>query len=627
MAPSYNARLDEPGLQSNPALHGGKGAGLIDMAQAKLPVPEALILTTECWVYYREHGHLPDATMLQIEIMLDAYPDSMFSVRSGAPISMPGMMDTILNVGVTDDLDEVYEGAYQQFVKSWLGIVKSVDKARIDRLINLVSDRVQFTDMTGDPLYNPTRYRKLLSGVVQHAEGISVPDNRMDQIMACVRAVFNSWDTPRAKAYRAMHSIPEGMGTACVIQRMVMGIAPGFSGSGVMFSRDPATGKQELRGEIALNAQGEDVVSGAITPVSIDTLPLDRRSELMKLATNLEATYGDVQDIEFTYESGKLYVLQTRVAKMSARARIITACALASEQATSPAACLAYLKDRVSRGMIEKTMTPTVMTDKPAHLEGLAASPGAICGKIVFRNTPLSKVTKDCILVAEDTAPEDFPIMAKCGGILTKTGGFTCHSAVVARGIGVPAVVGANALKFTKDAILLDKAPEWLKEGAYITIDGLSGKAWAGEHEVKKSQPPREIYSLLHNIVVGEGVSIAPETYYYDCGIGNRVLLPIDPSDLERAEVQLGRAHHMKQKGKAVAIGFETQALGEDLVDSDPISVFSELATHFGPDFEGLPILYGVPKATVAQLAKVLNTTVNSSDEVSILDLLDLLEG
>lgn len=622
-----------PAKHGEPTLHGGKGAGLLDMTLAGLPVPEALILTTDCWKFYQTHGHLPEDAMVSIADHVDAFPESMFSVRSGAPLSMPGMMDTVLNVGVTDELDDMYPGAYRRFATSWLNIVKGVPHKKIEDLTQSITKRVTFTDMNADPAQIPARYRALLSGVIQSAEQVVIPGDRLEQIYECVEAVFKSWNTPRAKAYRKMHNISEDMGTGCVIQRMVMGTAKGLSGSGVMFSRDPATGHNAMKGEIAFNAQGEEVVSGAVTPLSLDELAHsgnpqweDLHSKLGSLCTQLEAHFGDVQDIEFTVESGHLYVLQTRTAKMSALARIVTACAIAN-QSDDAQARLAYLKARIDRGMIAKTMVPKVDTDQAPAMTGLAAAPGAISGKVVWAHTALANVTKDCILVAKETMPEDFPVMARSGGILTKTGGFTCHSAVVARGIGVPAVVGCDALEFTQQvqggSVMIGGA--LIAEGDMITIDGTTGQVFIGSHDVKKAQPPREIYDTLHQIVWQEGANIPAETYYYDCGIGQRVVLPIDPADPARLERQLERAFNLKAKDKTVALALELQGMGEDMFDPTPAAIFDKLAQDYGPDFAGHHILYGVPKTMKAYVEAALNVTANVDEEISVLDLLDLL--
>lgn len=614
----YTARTSD-NIPGNKPLHGGKGAGLLDMTVAGLPVPNALILTTDAWHHYRDHGYLPPMVSSEIDDFLEAHPDSMFSVRSGAPVSMPGMMDTVLNVGVTQELDSLYPGAYQRFATSWLEIVRGVHKDRVKDLLGRISKRAG---------KDAKRQFLLLAGVVQSKDYISIPTGRFEQVIGCVEAVFKSWDTPRAKAYRAMHGIPEDMGTACVVQRMVMGTAKGHSGSGVMFTRDPATGEDKVRGEIAFNCQGEDVVSGAVTPLNINALSAsdkwddqDLFAALQKLAMKLEHHFGDVQDIEFTVENGKLFVLQTRTAKMSAAARIKTAVDLSAHLPSKDR--LAYLRKRITRGMVAQTMVPAVDSPNPHLLIGLAASPGAISGKIIPVNHPVAKTDKTCILVTEDTSPDDFPVMSKAGGILTKTGGFTCHSAVVARGIGVPAVVGADELTFTKSGVKIGGL--MIKWGDHITIDGTTGKVFVGELPVKKAQPPRAIYEALHQIIVAKGTDLPGDVFYYDCGIGQNVVLPMNPSDLERVEMQLTRADRLRAKGKIVTLAFEMPGIGEDMFDPTPQAIFSALEAHYGPDFAGFTILYGVPKSMAATVEQMLGVTVNTTQAVKSIDLLDLL--
>lgn len=631
---AYTGDLLLKGTTPDPGIYGGKGAGLLTMAANDLPVPIALVITTDAWKHYQETHTLHASVTTAVHEMIQAYPDSMFSVRSGAPVSMPGMMDTILNVGVTGGLDDQYPGAYSRFATSWLEIVKGVPKSRIAELTDKVAERAS----------NPEHSRALLHGVIQHSELVSIPESRYAQVLSCISAVFDSWNTPRAKAYRKMHDIPENMGTACIIQRMVMGTAPGLSGSGVMFSRNPATGENKVTGEIAFNAQGEEVVAGEITPYNLSELPdfdggivpehegqhYALLKKLEALAAKLEKHYGDVQDIEFTVESGELYVLQTRLAKMSARARIVTACDLGlglNHYSTA----LEYIKDRVNRSLIAQTKVPYVDSGNPVA-EGLAASPGAIAGKIVYRDTPLSKVNKNSILVAEDTSPDDFPIMAKCGGILTKTGGFTCHSAVVARGIGVPAVVGCDALKFTDGKLTVSTLNSTIEDpdtvaphGAVLTIDGSKGSVYLGKHDVKTANVPRELYHTLFEIVSSQGYAIPEDVYFYDNSLGPRVLLPLDINDMDQVDTQVARAHGYVQQGKQVAYGFELQGVGEGMFAASPINLFQKLAENYGPDLHGAKVAYGIPPSIADQVSQLLGVVINTTDTIEVLDLLDLL--
>jgi len=616
---TFNYFENDNAVALNKKLLGGKGLGLINMSKAGLPVPEAIILTTAAWDHYRKTGHLPDNTMKDINTFLEEYPSSSFSVRSGAPISMPGMMDTVLNVGVTPGIEEIYPGAYHRFVTGWLDVVKGVPKPKIKELFEHCHARAHLKE---------GEYAQYVSKVISAASGVHIPYSREEQIWECVKAVFDSWDTPRARAYRKAHDIDEDMGTGCIIQRMVMGTAEGFSGSGVMFTCDPATGENKIKGEIAFNCQGEEVVSGEITPDDIDNLfhSTDKQENvlyeaLVNLSATLETTYTYPQDIEFTLEAGQLYVLQTRDAKMSARAKIVSVCSIA--QPMLPEYKLPYLKKHIQRGDITKTMTPTVDTHAIPMGTGLAASPGAIAGRIVFRSTPLHKIMKDCILVCEETSPDDFAKMSAAGGILTSTGGFTCHSAVVARGMGIPAVVGCTDMAFelgTSGQVTISDT--FYAEGDYITIDGSAGEIHDGKCKVKKSQPPREIYETLAKLAASYDI---PKTaYYLECAIGDYVALTLNPADIERCEAQIARAYRLGQKGKIVGWIIDMPGFGEDLLDVSVQDAFAEVVEHFGPDLKGQLILGGVGpqlRAEIANLTGMVSTTI----QASVVDLLDLL--
>lgn len=611
-------RTDEFTPMSSPgkALYGGKGWGLLEMAQIPgVEVPPAFILTTSAWKTYRETGAIPVDSLTALSHFLDDHTDAMMSVRSGAPVSMPGMMDTLLNVGVDAASDDLFPGAYRRFATAWLDIVKNVPKARLKDLLGRVDARA------GD---DPVRFRALLGSILDGAEQVTIPDGRYDQIVACIKAVFDSWDTERAKVYRKMHNIAEDMGTACIVQRMVMGTAPGLSGSGVMFTRDPATGENCLKGEIAFKAQGEDVVSGAVTPTPLSPALTDVYDRLALLAERLEQRFGDVQDIEFTIESGTLYTLQTRTAKMSARARIITACDLAKANFPGePKQQLAYLKQRVTRGMVLNTMTPRVIAIQPSLTSGLAASPGAVSGPVISAKHSLSEIPVGAILVADETNPDDFPVMAKSAAILTNTGGFTCHSAVVARGIGIPAVVGCGNIKLSGAGGTINGQP--FKWGDILTLDGATGEVWAGPQTVKKEQPPRPLYELLHQIILGGGHSIPSSVYYLDCGIGQKVALTLDPSDLGKAEIQIERAGRLKAKGKEVGFILGLIAVSEDLFPMDLKSIAAPLVAHFGPDIKGLPIIYGATPSIRQDFANAAGMTAPTMGMVQVLDLLDML--
>lgn len=612
------------GKGAEKALFGGKGAGLLQMSASGLPVPEAAVFTTVAWKHYRDTGELPDTVTAAIHRVLSDFPDALFSVRSGAPISMPGMMDTVLNVGATPELEAaLYPGAYRRFVAGWLSIVKDTPKAHVEKLVHMVDQRV--TGGNPDVVPHIRRRAELLRRVVQSASGVAVPETPFDQIASCVKAVFDSWDTPRAKAYRAMHGIPENMGTGCVVQRMVMGTAKGLSGSGVMFSRDPATGDQVIRGEIAFDAQGEEVVSGEITPLNLSNLengPPDHQhlsGQLAALAFKLEATYGDVQDIEFTVENGKLYVLQTRTAKMSAKARIRTALEMA-DASPDP---FEFVRARVSPALASAASVPEINAPGVAPLAtGLAASPGVMSGTIAFRSTPLSQLSKGSILVAADTAPEDFPAMAASGAILTACGGFTCHSAVVARGIGVPAVVGCDAVVLDSGKQTVAIGGKVFKAGDPITIDGVTGKVYSGALPVSPGKAPVDLYRFLSKQVA----ATMPDAYQRDWGFHTNVALPLSLSDTSKWATQIQRYDTLVERGKKVVFLLEGVALDEDVL---PLSVETLLpvnaATNFKADLEGKKYtLVGIDTAYIDMIHSALGVGYVG---VQVVDLLSVLGG
>lgn len=534
---------------------GGKGAGLVSMASAGLPVPEALVIGTEAWSNWRSgDGMLDVEVMLAVKDFIEAHPGALFSVRSGAPISMPGMMDTVLNLGATPDLSATHNRAYERFAEAWLKIVHGIPEPQIERVFATARERAGKDEK---------RFARCLSMLIAKSY-VALPETRYTQALACIEAVFRSWDTERARAYRAMHSISDDMGTACVVQRMVFGNAPGFSGTGVMFSRDPATGADKLTGEIAFNAQGEDVVSGAVTPMQITKLVcgFDLYKALNDLAAKLETAYGDVQDIEFTVERGALYVLQTRTAKMSARARIETACALAAKlHVGSLAAQHDYIRARVTPATVAASRVPTVNAGSPAAT-GLAASPGAVVGRVVLRSTPLDQIDKGCILVAHDTAPEDFPRMAAAGAIFTAVGGFTCHSAVVARGIGVPAVVGCEALTVSKIGGLVGSAK--FAEGDVITLCGTTGRVWTGAQPVEATKTPTCL--LTHLAAVATGLH-GGGAWVYDFALDGCLGTVVRANAIDHAAVAAAceRVSRLKARGYNAVLQLYSPAAEDDV--------------------------------------------------------------
>lgn len=610
-------------LSPDPALLGGKGAGLCKMRKLGFNVPEALVITTQEWQAWRTTGHLSDATKLAVQDFLSAYPDAMFSVRSGAPVSMPGMMDTILNVGVDPLQEEIYDRAYERFVRGWLEIVKGQDPETVNDLIKRVHSRASWQQVYQgkvQEVINPERRNKLLHRILSAGFGVSVPLERPAQVLACVEAVFKSWDTDRAKSYRKMHDISEDMGTACVVQRMVMGTAPGLSGSGVMFTRDPATGKNEMTGEIAFNAQGEEVVAGTVTPMNLNDLTGSQPAlwnELRDLCEDLEEALGDVQDIEFTVEAGKVYVLQTRTAKMSARARIITAVDCAKAYSDDLVSACEYVQARVTKALVQQTQTTTVKTAAAPICSGIAASPGAVTGRVVFRHMPLKSIKKTDILVCDETNPDDFDKMCAAGGILTRVGGFTSHAAVVARGIGKPAVVGCEALQKAVEFVgyhvpLIDLTSAAIKQGMDITICGSSGNVWLDRQPVVKASVPRELWAMLAAVTPA-----APSDWVLECSLFENVALRLDPADMAQVERQIERASDYLGRGLNIGFVIDVVGLGQDWIDTGVETALKPLKDNFGPDLSNEVYL-----GKRADVADYLNMKMRPE---AVLDLLDAL--
>ncbi|MFW6205074.1 MAG: pyruvate, phosphate dikinase, partial [Actinomycetota bacterium] len=495
-------------------LLGGKGANLAEMTNLGLPVPPGFTITTEaCRVYLRE-GYEPaelraevDAHLAELEKArgkgLGSSEDPLLvSVRSGAKFSMPGMMDTVLDLGLNDesveglarqtaderDAWDSYRRLVQMFGKTVLGI----DGARFDEAFDAMKkDRGAASDLDLD-----TSDLKVLVGtyqdIIRQETGRSFPQDPREQLELAIRAVFDSWNTPRARVYRRQERIPEDLGTAVNVMAMVYGNLGSDSGTGVAFTRDPATGKPGVYGDYLQHAQGEDVVAGIRNTMQLQDLEqIDKRSydELLEIMATLENHYRDLCDIEFTIERGKLWMLQTRVGKRTAAAAFRIAVALVDEGIID----LDEALYRVNGAQLAQLMFPRFGEDSSARAmaTGVPASPGAAVGKAVFdsaRAAEIGATGEKVILVRRETTPDDLPGMIAAEGILTSRGGKTSHAAVVARGMGKTCVVGADAV-----AIELDKRRFTLpggvvvNDGDVISIDGTSGAVYPGEVPVVPS--------------------------------------------------------------------------------------------------------------------------------------------
>ena len=510
-APSDDARWAYPfadAPEGNKALLGGKGAGLAAMTAAGLPVPPGFTITTKACVAYQQAGHhFPDGLWEQAEAALetveratgrafgDAEDPLLLSVRSGAAVSMPGMMDTVLNLGLNDETaaalarqtgDERFAyDAYRRFVAMFGEIVMGVESAHFARLVDRAKARTeggQDTDLSVDQLRELVAHAKrVIAGQTRQR----FPDDPREQLRQAVAAVFDSWDNDRAVHYRRIHGIADGIGTGVTVQAMVFGNKGWDSGTGVAFTRDPSTGAKGLYGEYLLNAQGEDVVAGIRTPKPIAQMAdelAETYTEFEALADRLEAHYGDVQDIEFTIESGTLWLLQTRTAKRSGAAAVRVAVEMEAEGVIDRRTAVR----RVDPGALESLLHPAVDDDADAVLlaRGLPASPGAAQGRVAF--TPDDAEARAAegepvVLVRQQTSPEDFHGMVASVAVVTAEGGMTSHAAVVARGMGTPCIAGAGSLQIDTSQGQLVADGHTVVAGDWVTVDGASGRLLLGQ--------------------------------------------------------------------------------------------------------------------------------------------------
>ncbi|MEK7380706.1 MAG: pyruvate, phosphate dikinase, partial [Gemmatimonadota bacterium] len=504
-------------------LLGGKGAGLAEMTNLGIPVPPGFTIASSLCIAYLESRQFPPGLRSQVEAAvsrLEAAAGRQFggeqrpllvSVRSGAALSMPGMMDTILNLGLNDSTvrglaeesgnPRFAWDSYRRFVQMYSGVVFDVPKQAFeDRLAARKAARgaERDIDLTVEDFQDLVREFKEL--VTQHGSR-PFPETPVDQLWGAIEAVFDSWNTRRAQDYRRLHGIPDTMGTAVNIMTMVFGNMGDDSGTGVAFTRDPSTGSKELYGEYLLNAQGEDVVSGMRTPRPISQLAHEMPTayaELDRVARVLERHFRDVQDLEFTIERGTLYMLQTRRAQRSGPAAVRIACEMVDEDLSSEEEAVARLPPEDLNQLLHPTIDPSVKLD--LLTTGLPASPGAASGQVVFdanQAEAQGKAGGAVILVRRETSPEDFHGMVTAKAILTARGGMTSHAAVVARGMGKPCVAGAGALDVDEPAghFLVDGRR--VAAGDWITVDGSTGRIFAGPAELITPSVGKDFTRLL----------------------------------------------------------------------------------------------------------------------------------
>ena len=510
-------------------LLGGKGANLAEMTKIGLPVPQGFTVTTEaCTQYYEDGRKINDEIMEQVmqgvakmeEINGKKFGDKenplLVSVRSGARASMPGMMDTILNLGLNDEVvatmiagndDPAFErfvyDSYRRFIQMFSDVVMEVGKKYFEQLIDKMKEEkgVQFDiELTAADLKElasqfKAEYKKQL--------GEDFPSDPVEQLKLAIEAVFRSWDNPRANVYRRDNDIPYSWGTAVNVMPMVFGNLNNQSGTGVAFTRDPATGENKLMGEFLINAQGEDVVAGVRTPMPIAQMEQEfpeAYAQFLEVCETLENHYHDMQDMEFTVENKKLYMLQCRNGKRTAQAALKIACDLVDEGHKTPAEAVAMIDPRNLDTLLHPQFDVKALKAATPMGKGLGASPGAACGKVVFTAEDAEKwneMGEKVILVRLETSPEDITGMKAAQGILTVRGGMTSHAAVVARGMGTCCVSGCGDIVMDEENKKFTLAGKEFHEGDYISIDGSTGNIYDGIIETVDAQIAGEFGRIM----------------------------------------------------------------------------------------------------------------------------------
>ncbi len=526
------------GREEARALLGGKGAGLFEMSRIGLPVPPGFTVTTDvCRAYYarkreksltRHAMRHPDRSAKSIarEVVVEfllavknlekgtgrrfgaVKNPLLVSVRSGSKFSMPGMMDTILNLGLNDKTVRGLTAqtgdprfawdCYRRFIAMFGNVVKGIDKDHFESALRQVKARA---DVQSDAELSTQALQKLVDifqNIYKEHAGFPFPQDCGDQLRLAVAAVFESWNNPRAIAYRKLNRIPDDLGTACTVQAMVFGNMGADSATGVGFTRDPGTGERAFYGEFLVNAQGEDVVAGVRTPRPLNELSAEMPKtyrRLLAISNKLERHYGDVQDMEFTIEKGRLFMLQTRTGKRSAMAALRIAVDMVEEGLITPDQAVMRLTPEQLDELLRPVFEEAASAAAQVLAKGLPAGPGAATGRAYFCADRAVTEAKNgpVILVRPETNPDDIHGMAAAEGILTATGGMTSHAAVVGRGMGKVCVVGCGALEIDEDAGVMRFGGETLQEGEWLSIDGFKGRVLSGRVETQ----PSEILEVL----------------------------------------------------------------------------------------------------------------------------------
>jgi len=513
-------------------LLGGKGANLAEMSKLGINVPPGFTITTEACNYFSKNKKLPDGLKEEIinyvsnleSLSQKSFGNSesplLLSVRSGGMISMPGMMDSILNIGLNDDNvqnlakafnDERFAlDSYRRLIQMYSNVVLGVE---MDRFEAVIANKKRMDNVTSDADFNVEQLEWIINAyknTVERFTNSPFPQDPHEQLLGAIEAVFSSWQNKRAITYRKINNIPDSLGTGATIQTMVFGNLNDKSGTGVAFTRNPSNGSKELYGEYLINAQGEDVVAGIRTPHpiknddSVEQESLESKfpnayKEIKEIASKLESHFKEVQDLEFTIENEKVYLLQTRKAKRTAQASIKIAIDLHNEGITTKEESLIM----VDANNITNVLHPQFVQsqEKALFTKALNASPGAAVGEIVFDADKAEKEAnrgRDVILVRDETSPEDIHGMHSSVGILTTKGGMTSHAAVVARGMGKPCVVGAEGLTIDVENKTIGNGERVLTEGDIISIDGSLGEVYIGELETEPPRPSDEFNTLMY---------------------------------------------------------------------------------------------------------------------------------
>jgi pyruvate,orthophosphate dikinase len=490
-------------------LLGGKGAGLAEMTNAGIPVPPGFTITTKVCTLHRQLGTIPAEVVRQVDEHMELLEKRMergfgdpkapllVSVRSGAKISMPGMMDTVLNLGLNP---EVVEGlaeqsgdrrfaldSYRRFIMMYANVVLGVDRSPFEAVMRKARGKAR---KKSDSELSEKQLEKIVAAfekIVVDKTGDPFPHDPRAQLLGAIEAVFGSWDTDRAKRYRKLHGISDDLGTACNVQAMVFGNRGERSATGVGFTRNPATGEREFYGEFLQNAQGEDVVAGIRTPrplVELEAELPEAFAELQAIALRLERHYGDMQDFEFTIEEGRLYMLQTRTGKRTGIAAVRVATEMVDEGLITREEALIRVEPVQLLQLLHPVFDPAARAEHEVAAIGISASPGAACGRLVF--TPDEAVAEaeagnPVILVRHETSPDDIHGMHAAVGMLTVTGGMTSHAAVVGRQMGKPAVVGCEALRIRAARGELEVGGRTISRGDWLSIDGTTGEVILAE--------------------------------------------------------------------------------------------------------------------------------------------------